>query len=194
MNKLFIFFSILFFQLFLSQKSEIKYIKYENEIFSFELPSEIWGIPSQKLIENFKTNEKKISLENKIVYKDFDFLISYKNNEDFSQLYTPLIKITTGKANKNSFEKMKKEFGTDYIEGNFSIDNRKSSYNLKPVIDSKNRTIILSTHVDGIYGLSKLFFSDNYIVQFTYSDFEKDQCIECLVIYINCLEKKFKFK
>lgn len=89
---------------------------------------------------------------------------------------------------------MKKEFGTDYIEGNFSIDNRKSLYNLKPVIDSKNRTIILSTHVDGIYGFSKLFFSDDYIVQFTYSDFEKDQCIECLVIYINCLEKKFKFK
>ena len=182
MNKLFVFFSILFFQLFLSQKSEIKYIKYENEIFSFELPSEIWGIPSQKLIENFKNNEKKISVENKIVYKDF------------SQLYTPLIKITTGKANKNSFEKMKKEFGTDYIEGNFSIDNRKSLYNLKPVIDSKNRTIILSTHVDGIYGFSKLFFSDDYIVQFTYSDFEKDQCIECLVIYINFLEKKFKFK
>lgn len=193
-NKLLIIFSILFFQFFICQENKVNYYKYENEIYSFELPSEIWSIPSQKLIDNFRNNEKKISEINNINYTDFDFLITYKNTDDFSKLYTPIIKVVTGKASKDSFEKMKKELGTNFIEKEFTIDNKKTLFTLKPVVDSKNKTIILSTRTDGIYGLSKIFFSDKNVIHFTYTDFEKDQCIECLIIYLNSLEKTFKFK
>ncbi|WP_128331121.1 hypothetical protein [Apibacter sp. HY039] len=95
---------------------------------------------------------------------------------------------------ENIFNIIKEGFEGDYIERNFHVDKQNFSFIGKPIIDSKNKIIEFSMKSDEIYGFSILFFTDNHFVQFSYTDNNKDFCIECYLAFKLMLFNSFKFK
>lgn len=190
---LFIFSFVLYNINVFSQENKINYEKFENTVYSFQLPKNIWYSPNLDLINEYRKNEINIAKSNDFKFIDFDFLLSYKT-EDQTLIFTPLIKVTKSKTNENLFNKMKMSFGKNYIEKSLKYNGEDLKFSFKPLVDTNNKTITIFTKTDEITGLSKLFFSNNYLIQFTYTDKIENQCIECLIIFMDSIDKTFVFK
>lgn len=188
MKKIFLLSIILISQIVLAQKSN--YNKYQNNIYSFELPK-VWTVPIKKVIKEYTEKEKGIAKDNQMNYNSFDFLFSNKHNDT---LYFPIIKVTTLRTDKNLFLEMKKQFGSDYIEKEIIVSDESLTFEGRPLVDTKNQKISISMNSEEIFGQTMMFFSNNSIVQFTYTDNKSNKCIECLLLYYNSVNETFKFK